>query len=99
MHLASGLRRGRPFADTLHSRSVEAIDLAPSLIAILLEHKGPDAKAVRLEIGLAGDSSADVADDAPEIGLELAQRLAGALELMGMGIAVMSDQKLLCPPA
>jgi hypothetical protein len=41
------------------------------------------------ELGIAVDASPDVADDAAQIGLEPAQASVGALELMGMGIALM----------
>ena len=40
----------------------------------------------------------DVADDAAQIGLEPAQASVGALELMGMGIALMLDQRQLADP-
>src|SRR5215831_12941537 len=39
-----------------------------------------------------------VADDAAQIGLEPAQASVGALELMGMGIALMLDQRQLPDP-
>jgi hypothetical protein len=42
------------------------------------------------ELEIAVDASPDVADDAAQIGLELAQASVGALELMGMGIALIN---------
>src|SRR5215831_14680674 len=50
------------------------------------------------ELGIAIDASADVADDAAQIGLELAQASVGTLELLGMGIALMLDQRQLADP-
>ena len=41
----------------------------------------------------------DVTDDAAQIGLEPAQASVGALELMGMGIALMLDQRQLATRA
>jgi hypothetical protein len=40
----------------------------------------------------------DVANDPAEIGLELAQAPVGALELMGMGVALVLDQCQLADP-
>jgi hypothetical protein len=41
---------------------------------------------------VAVDLAGNVADDAAQIGLEQAQRLVGALELLGMGVSLMLDQ-------
>src|SRR5262245_17646475 len=83
------------FADALDLRSVEAIDLAPSLVTVLVEHAGGQLQRPeedRLKVLLPGDPTGDIADGAPKIGLELEQRLADALELMGMGIALKPNQ-------
>ena len=53
---------------------------------------------MRVQLRIAGDLAPDVADGAPEIGLELAQRLVGPLELLGVGIALMLDQRQLADP-
>ena len=50
------------------------------------------------ELGIAVDASPDVTDDAAQIGLEPAQASVGALELMGMGIAFVLDQRQLADP-
>ena len=52
----------------------------------------------RLEPAVAFDLADDVANDAAEIGLELAQRPVGALELLGMGVALVLDQGELADP-
>ena len=62
-------------ADAFDLRSMEAIDLAASLVAVLLEHPGGQVQRPqedRLKVVFAGDLPANVADGAPEIGLELA---------------------------
>ena len=51
-----------------------------------------------LEPMVAVDLAGDVADDAAEIGLELAQSPVGALELLGMGVTLMLDQGELADP-
>jgi hypothetical protein len=44
------------------------------------------------------DFADDIANDAAEIGLELAQRAIGTLELAGMGIALVHDERELADP-
>ena len=46
----------------------------------------------------AAEPVPDVADDAAQIGLEPAEASVGALELMGMGIALMLDKRQLADP-
>jgi len=85
-------------ADAFDLRSMQAIDLAAALITVLLEHLGGQVQRPeegRLKVVFTGDLSADVADGAPQIGLELAQRLVGALELLGVGVSLMLDQSQL----
>lgn len=48
-----------------------------------------------LQAIIADDAPCDVTDDAAEIGLELAQALVGALELLGMGVGLLLDQRQL----
>ena len=62
-------------ADALHFRGMQAVDLATSLMPVLLEHPAGQVQRPqedRLQLVLAGDLSGDVADGAPEIGPELA---------------------------
>jgi len=47
------------------------------------------------ELGIAVDASPDVADNVAQIGLEPAQASVGALELIGMRIALLLDQRQL----
>ena len=88
-------------ADALDLGRVQGIHLAAALAAVLRQH--PLGEVKRPHKGFAqalliGDLAADVADDAAEIGPELAQRLAGALELMGVGVALMLHQRELADP-
>src|SRR5262245_57655712 len=85
-------------ADALHFRRVQGIDLGSALTLILRQHAPGEAQRLGedfFELGIAVDASPDVADDAAQIGLEPAQASVGALELMGMGIALMLDQRQL----
>jgi hypothetical protein len=47
---------------------------------------------------IAVDLAGNVADDAAQIGLELAQSPVGAVELAGMGIALVLDERELADP-
>ena len=60
------------------------------------EHQrmGEDA----LQLGLALDLAHDVANDPAEIGSDRLQRPVGALELFGMGVALMGDQRMFAHP-
>ena len=86
------------FADALDFRRVQRIGLAPALAAVLGEHATRQAE--RLGEGLAqlrvvAGPPRDVADHAAQIGLQLAQCLVGALELMRMGVTLVLDQRQL----
>src|SRR5262249_40352600 len=88
-------------ANALHFRRTEGIDLGSALPLILGQHAPGEAERLGedlFELGIAIDVSADVADDAAQIGLELAQASVGTLELLGMGIALMLDQRELPNP-
>jgi hypothetical protein len=88
-------------ADALHFRRMQGIDLGSALTLILRQHAPGEAQRLGedlFELGIAVDASPDVADDAAQIGLEFAQASVGALELMGMGIALMLDQRQLADP-
>lgn len=52
----------------------------------------------RIQPRIAGDLATDVANGPAEIGLEPAQRLVRPLELLGVGIALMADQRQLADP-
>ena len=58
------------------------------------ERTGEDA----LQFGVAPDLAHDVARDPAEIGSDRLQRPVGALELFGVGIAVMGDQRVFTDP-
>ena len=47
-----------------------------------------------LEFGLAPDFAHDVANDPAEIGSDRLQRSVGALELLGVSVARMGDQRM-----
>ena len=83
-------RAGLALADTLDLGSVEGIQL-PAALALLL---GADLTGAcerplehRLDVGLAGDLAADVADDTTKPAAQDAQLAMMALELFGVGIA------------
>src|SRR5689334_8427691 len=82
-------------ADALHFRGMQTVDLPAALMLPLL--KNPRCQMQRpakddLEFVLVGDLPCNIPDGAPEISLELAKGLAGALELMGVGVTLMPDQ-------
>src|SRR5579883_2476262 len=77
-------------ADAFDFRCVEGIDLGAALPVILMPHFNGEIEEVGkagLEGGFAVDLPADVADDAAEPRAEELERLAGALELMGMAVS------------
>src|SRR5262245_38047312 len=62
-------------ADALNLRRMQRIDLAAALPALLFQHppsQGKWPKQRLLQALIAGDATLDVADDAAELGLELA---------------------------
>ena len=88
-------------ADALHFRRVQGIDLGSALTLILRQHAPGEAQRLGkdfFELGVAIDASPDVSDDAAQIGLKPAQASVGALKLMGMGIALMLNQRQLADP-
>lgn len=74
---------------------MQAVNLAAAL-ALLLLHDGlrliERPEEDRPELLVTINLVLDVADGPPQIGLELAQRLARPLELFGMGVTLMLDQ-------
>ena len=92
---------GLALADALDFRRVQGIDLRPALTLLLLAHAARQRQQLgerRFEPAVALDLAADVADDAAEIGPQLLQHPVGALELLGVGIALMLDQGELAHP-
>jgi len=80
---------------------MQALDLRTALSAFLGAYAPRQAQEIserRLEPGIAVDLAGDVADDAAEIGLELAQSPVSALELLGIGVTLMLDQGELADP-
>jgi hypothetical protein len=74
---------------------VQGIDFWPALALLLLtdapcQHE--QLREHRFEPTIAFDLAGDVADDAAEIGAQLFERPVGALELLGVGVALMLDQ-------
>ena len=77
-------------ADALDLGRVQRIDLAAALTLILeahLDRQIEQGLEASLELAIALDPATDVADDAAEPGAQELERLAGALELMGMSVA------------
>ena len=75
--------------------------MRPALTLLLLAHPAGQQQRLGeapLRARVAVDLAADVADDAAEIGPERAQRPVGALELLGVGIALVLDQRELADP-
>ena len=71
------------------------------LCALLLAHPAGKVERPRelgLEKVIVGDLAFDVADDAAKKGLELAQRPVGALELAGMSVALMLNERDFADP-
>src|SRR6266516_7722665 len=88
-------------ADAFDLRSVQRINLAASLAALLFQHAPGQEQRPHERFPqnlIPGNVPLDVANDPAEIGLELAQAPVGALELMGMGVALMLDQCQLADP-
>src|ERR1700728_2935161 len=88
-------------ANAFNFRRVQGIDLGSALTLILLQHAPREAQRLRedvFEVGVAIDAPPDVADDAAQIGLKLAEASSGALELISMGVTLMLDQRQLADP-
>lgn len=85
-------------ANAFHLVRVQAVDLAAALALALLENGGGLVERPfeeRVQPRIAGDLARNVANGPAEIGLEPAQRLVGPLELLGVGIALVADQRQL----
>src|SRR6185437_14267407 len=80
------------FADALHLGGVQAVDLASALSLALFAHPASqrerDGKNFP-QCGVVSDLAADVADHPAKLGTQRPQRTIGALELLGVCIALM----------
>jgi hypothetical protein len=88
-------------ADALDLVSVQAVNLAAALALSLLQNRRGLVERPfedRLELLFAGNLAGDVADGPAEIGPQLAQRLVGRLELLGVCITLVLDQRQLADP-
>src|SRR5262245_46144481 len=82
-------------ADALHFRGMQAVDLPAALTLPLLKNPRRQMQRPAEDVPqfiLVGDLPRNIPGGAPEISLELAKGLAGALELMGVGVTLMPDQ-------
>lgn len=89
------------FADAFHFGGVQRVDFGAALMRLLIpyptgEHEQLGEGPLHSLIGL--DLAGDVADDAPQIGFELLQRLFGPLELLGMSVTLVCDEGELSYP-
>ena len=91
---------GFSLANAFDLGRVQRIDLASALMLALLAHP-PRQRQFVGEEGvkrlLAPDLAADVADPA-EIGAERLQRPVGALELLGVSVALVGDERMFADP-
>ena len=102
-HLDAELVRamGLALADAFDLRRVQRIDLLSALMLALLAHPAGEHQRMgedALQLSLALDLAHDVARDPAEIGADRPQRPVGALELLGVGIALVGDQRVLADP-
>ncbi len=80
---------------------VQTADFAAALALTLLENGGGLVERPfeeRVQFRFAGDLAGDVANGPAERGLEPARRLVGPLELLGVRIALVPDQRQLADP-
>jgi hypothetical protein len=86
---------GLAFADAFDLRRVKGIDLRPALTLLLLAHAPRQRQQLcerRFEPAVTVDLAGDVADHAAEIGSQRLELPLGALELLGVGIALVLGQ-------
>ena len=92
---------GLALADAFDLGRVQRIDLASALMLALLAHPAGEHQRMgedALQFSLALDLAHDVANDPAEIGADRLQRPVGALELLGVGVALMGDQRVFADP-
>jgi hypothetical protein len=79
-------------ADALHLGGVQGVDLASTLLLVLLAHLGGQAEKGDedgFEFALAVDLAGDIADQATQPGAQKLELPPGPLELMGVGVATL----------
>jgi hypothetical protein len=89
------------FADAFDLGRVQRIDLPSALMLALLAHAAGEHQRMgedALQFGVVLDLARDVARDPAEIGSDRLQRPVGALELLGVGVALMGDQRMFAHP-
>src|SRR5260370_20512858 len=88
-------------ADAFDLWRMQAVDLGAALPALLFAHPAGKIERPR-ELGvekiIVGDLAFDIADDAAEISLELANSLSGTFELAGGGGTLVVDEVHLFHP-
>ena len=92
---------GLALADAFDLGRVQRIDLPSALMLALLAHPAGEHDRMgegALQFSLALDLAHDVANDPAEIGSDRLQRPLGALELLGVGVALMGDQRMFAHP-
>jgi len=85
-------------ADAFDLGRMQRIELLAALLMALLAHALGEIERAAKDLAQACvvlDPPGDVALDPPQEGAELAQRLVGVLELLGVRIALMGDQRML----
>jgi hypothetical protein len=93
----SNVTSGENCSATHNLWRMQGIDLLSALMLALLAHPAGEHERMgedALQRGVAFDLAHDVARDAAEIGSDRLQRLIGALELLGVGLALMGDQRM-----
>ena len=86
------------FANALDLRGVQRIDLASALMLAQPAGEHERMGEGALQFSLALDVAHDVANDPAEIAADRLQRPVGALELLGVGVALMGDQRAFADP-
>src|SRR6202167_3180946 len=92
---------GLALADAFDLGRVQRIDLFSALMLALLAHPAGEHERMgedALQLSLALDPAHDVARDPAEIGSDCLERPVGALELLGVRIALVGDQRVLADP-
>jgi hypothetical protein len=92
---------GLALADAFDFGRVQRIDLPPALMLVLLAHPARQHERTGEEIfqrRLALDLAHNVANDPAEKGSDRFQRPIGPLELLGVGVALMGNERPLAHP-
>ncbi len=83
--------------DAFDLRRVQGINLLAALARLLMAHRMGQRQQLGeggLLAGVAPDLARDVAEHAAQIGPQCPQRPVGALELFGVGVTLMRDQRV-----